>query len=175
MRSNALEVKTFPISFLIWTLDSTIYKNSFIYNSFNYIYIKTILHYIYIICNPTQERNDFWCPPDCILDWYKKIRYQSKIQRYIHWKDDILKEINDKFTPSEDVAPPFYTPKFPNSWWSSIKESTHDCYKQKSLYSIQAKVFSSIKPVIFILESCKDDEIKTQITSVIQMLCPTIL
>ena len=33
-----------------------------------------------------QERNDFWYPPDYILDWYKKISN-------IHLKNDILKEI----------------------------------------------------------------------------------
>ena len=29
------------------------------------------------------ERNEFWCPPDYILDWYKKISD-------IHLKEDIL-------------------------------------------------------------------------------------
>ena len=60
-------------------------------------------------------------PPDYILDWYKKISI-------IHLKDDILKEIKDKFTPSEDVAILFTPPKFPDSLWSSIKESSNDCY-----------------------------------------------
>ena len=48
-------------------------------------------------------------------------------------------------------------------------------YKQKSLYGVQAKVFPSIKPSICILESSKDDETNTQITSVIQMHCITNL
>ena len=81
--------------------------------------------------------------------------------------DDILKEINEKFSSSEDAAPLFMPPKFPDSLWSSIKESTRDFYKQRSLYGIHAKVFSSIKPFISILKSYKDDETKTQITSVI--------
>ena len=46
---------------------------------------------------------------------------------------------------------------------------------QKTLYGNQAKVFSSIKPLISILESSKDDETNTQITSVIQMICSTNL
>ena len=49
--------------------------------------------------------NDFWCPPDYNLDWYKKISN-------IHLKDDILKEVNDKFTPSDDVASLFMPPSF---------------------------------------------------------------
>ena len=85
-------------------------------------------------------------PPDYILDWYKKISNN-------HSKDDILKEINDEFTPSDDVAPIFMPPKFPDNLCSFIKESLNDSYKQKSLYGIQAKVISSIKPLISILES----------------------
>ena len=52
-----------------------------------------------------QERKHFWCSPDYILDWYKKI---SNIQL----KDDILKEINDKFTPADDVSPISMPPNF---------------------------------------------------------------
>ena len=63
-----------------------------------------------------------WCPLDYILEWYKKISN-------IHLKDDILKEINDKFTSSEDVATLFTSPKFPDSRWISIKELSLDFYK----------------------------------------------
>ena len=42
-----------------------------------------------------QERNVFWSNPDYILDWYKKLEN-------IHLKDDILKEINDKFTSFDE-------------------------------------------------------------------------
>ena len=76
---------------------------------------------------------------------------------------------------SDEVAAFFMPSKFPDSLWSSIKESSNDCYKQKYLYDIQAKVFSSIKPLFSNLESSKDNETKTQITSVIQMLCSTNL
>ena len=41
----------------------------------------------------------------------------------------------------------------------------------RSLYGVQAKVFSSIKPLISILKSSRDDGRETQITSVLQMLC----
>ena len=75
-------------------------------------------------------------------------------------KYDILKDINDKYTPADDVASLLTSPKFPDSLWSSIKESSNDWYKQKSLYGIQAQVFSSIKTLISILESSKDDENK---------------
>ena len=69
-----------------------------------------------------QERNDFWYPPGYILDLYRKI---SKI----HLNDEIIKENNDKFAASDDVAcgPPFFMlPKFPNNISSSIKESPND-------------------------------------------------
>ena len=79
----------------------------------------------------------------------------------IYLKDDILNEMNDKFTPSDDEASLFMALKFPDS---TIKESINDCYKQKSLYGIQTKVFSSIKPLISILEFSKYDWTKTEIT-----------
>ena len=59
-------------------------------------------------------------------------------------------------------------PKFPDKLWSSIAESSYDCYKQKFLYDVQAEVFSSVKPLISVRESSKDDEKKSQSTSVIQ-------
>ena len=62
-------------------------------------------------------------------------------------------------------------PKFRDNLWSPIIESSNDYCKQKFLHGIQAKVFSSIKHSISILESSKDDETKTQIVSFIQMLC----
>ena len=58
---------------------------------------------------------------------------------------------------------------------TAISKNPCIVFKQKSSYGIQAKVFYFIKPLIFILESSKDDETKTQITSVIQMLCSTNL
>ena len=102
---------------------------------------------------------------------YKKI---SKI----HLKSNILNETNDKFNLADDVAPLFMPTKFSDSRWNSIKEYSNDCYKcykQKSLCGIQANVFSSIKPLIYIFESYKNHETMTQITSVIQMLCSTNL
>ena len=99
-----------------------------------------------------QERNDFWCTLDYILDLYKKISN-------IHLKDVIL------FMPTMS----------PDSIWSSIEVFSSDFHKQISLYDIQAKVFSSLKPQLSILGSSKDDETKTKITSVTQMLCSTNL
>ena len=88
-------------------------------------------------------------------------------------KDDIHKDINDKFTPSDDMAPHSYAPMFSDSPWSSIKESFNDCYIQNSSMVFKPKSFIPSKPLIYILESSKDDKTKTQITSVIQMLCST--
>ena len=57
----------------------------------------------------------------------------------------------------DDVAPLFMPPKFPDSIWTSIKESTNDCYKQNPCMVFK-QVFSFIfKPLISILESSKDD------------------
>ena len=81
-----------------------------------------------------QERNNFWSPPNYILFRYEKISN-------IHLKDNFLKD----------------------SLWISIKESCNDCYKKKSLYGIQAKVLYSIKPLIYILQSSKDDETRLKL------------
>ena len=93
-----------------------------------------------------QERNGFWSPPDYILYQHDKISNTPL-------KDDILKDSLRTF----------------------IKESSNDCYMQKSLYGIQAKFFSSIKTLISIFESSKNDEPKIQITSVIHVICSTNL
>ena len=85
------------------------------------------------------------------------------------------KKLMIKVTSSDVVASLFIFPKFPDSLCSSIKESSIDCYKEKSMHTIQVKVFSSIKPLISNLESSKDNESKTQIIPVIQMLCSTNL
>ena len=87
----------------------------------------------------------------------------SWIKSNIHLRDDIVKEINGKFTPSDDVVPLIMPPKFLDSLWISIKESCNDCYKEKSLYGIQAKVLYSIKPLIYILQSSKDDETRLKL------------
>ena len=76
-----------------------------------------------------QERNDFWSPP-----YYNLFRHEKII--IVHLKDDFLRD----------------------SLWSSIEESSNVCYKQKFLYGIQIKAFYSIKSLITILESSKDDE-----------------
>ena len=71
----------------------------------------------------------FWFPPDYIFDWYKKISN-------IHLNDDILKEINDKFTSSDDVAPLFLClPSFPTAYevLSKIPQMTDI---NRSLYDI---------------------------------------
>ena len=46
---------------------------------------------------------------------------------------------------------------------------------KKWLNGVRAKVFSSIKPLISILEFSKDDVTKTQIASILQKLCSTNL
>ena len=67
--------------------------------------------------------------------------------------------------------PPFlFFPNFPTAYGVLSKNPLMTAYyKEKSLYGIQAEIFSSIKLLISILESSKDDETKSQI----QMLCST--
>ena len=50
----------------------------------------------------------FFAPPVYILDRYKKISN-------IHLRHDILKEINNKFTPADNVTLLFMHPKYPDS------------------------------------------------------------
>ena len=82
------------------------------------------------------------------------------------------KNIYDKFTPFDDVGLLLCSPSFLTAYGVLSKNPLITAIIKKSMYGIQTKVFSSIKP--FILESSKDDETNTQITSVIQMLVPLI-
>ena len=79
----------------------------------------------------------------------------------INLKDDLLKEIYDKVTPLSFLTTYGIIPK--------IHLMTG--YKKKCLNGVQAGVFSSIKPLISFLESSKNGETKTPITSVMQNLC----
>ena len=103
-----------------------------------------------------QKRNDFWYPPGYIFDWYKKISN-------IHLKDDILKEINDTFFFFWWCGPPsFMPPKFSDSIWSVLSKNLLMTDISRSLSDVQAQVFYSIKHLISIIESSRDDGTKTQ-------------
>ena len=110
-----------------------------------------------------QKRNDFWCSSDYTIDWYKKISN-------IYLKNDILKEINDKFVSSDDVASLFLClSSFPTAY-EVLSKNPLMIDLSRSLYGVQAKICSPVKPLISILEYSRDDRTKNEIISVIQML-----
>ena len=111
-----------------------------------------------------EDDNVNWVPHPKVLSWYQKVANKSL-------SDSILKEINDNYIPPEDISSSFSPAKFPAQIWQSIKESKFDYSKQKFLYNLQGHTYNAIKPLLSILPKINDDEIKSEITTAIQLLC----
>ena len=116
----------------------------------------------------SEPQNNWNIPPN-VLTWLKKILNNSI-------PDSTLKEINEHFSPPEDIKDLFAPAKFPEPLWQSIKTSTHsDCHKLKIVHSCQSKLLNSLKPLIAALETCQDPDTKENILTGIQMLASTNL
>ena len=115
---------------------------------------------------PVLGKNDNknWSPHPKVLNWLNNV-----IDR--HLPDSILKEINDKFTPPDDIAHFFSPAKLPDSIWRSIKDNSFNAQKQKFLYNLQSSVLNSIKPILSVLPKIQDPNIKKDLSNSVQMIC----
>ena len=118
--------------------------------------------------NVLGEQDDTWSPEPYILDWYKKVCN-------IHLKDSLIKEVDQNFKLSNDLEP-FFTPaKLPAAIWSSLKSHKKDLYEQRSLFNVQNQLYTAIKPLLSSIELTDNEEIKSNLTNSIQLLCSSNL
>jgi len=111
-----------------------------------------------------------WEPHEDSMKWYLDVAN-------IELSGNELKDLKDKFRPSEHVNEHFSPPKVPATIWQSIKPDSADGYKQSVLFKTQEIVYTSICPLLTVLQNLpeSDDANRELVSSAIQLICTSNL
>ena len=112
-----------------------------------------------------EESN--WKPGEKVWSWFTKVAD-------IELKKEHLNEINEKYKHEEIFNEHFSPPLIPKPLWNGVK-STGDISRHRALFFTQDCLYSSLKPLLTLLEISDNRDHKEMLTNAIQLICSSNL
>ena len=117
------------------------------------------------------ETKSTWTPPSRAFSWFTKVAD-------IDVPDSQLESYLEDFVPPKELENHFTPPRLPKSVWDKLLRSkrNEELNKQRHIYQSQKLLYSSLMPLLTVLESTNsNDPNQKLISTAIQMICTSNL